>query len=744
MVIERQRKIRIFIQILAFVFFILIPLCSYAVLDSDKSPELSSDKLQDELNKQFKNALQLINIRSYKEAENILLTFVAQDLWLDKVYFLFGRLYKEQNFLDKAEDSFKKAAAHNYLLKDYALKLLADTYAAKKEYDKAVETLRQIQNKTLTQEAKQSEIASLLALKDEESAINVLSQYIKEYPGEWNYKLLLAQLLKNKERDKATSLFKETYINAGLSSADALKELEDMDAAKFTLEETLKRAENLLKNGSFESAETAFEKILKSIKDSVLKDKIRFSIGTCQFKQKKYSEAAKTFDLIKTPEAIYWRARAVYRADDTKDFEGIIKKFEKEYPWNQYLARLFILLADGKRRMGNLNEAEEIFKKVSNDFPEEAEDALWGIGWINYTNGNYRESEKIFSKLLSSKGNGRYLYWEAKSKEMLSKACMEQKAGLNTEDETNMLHINAKDNKNNPPSLPLRVMTFDKGGKGGLSGGNDACPDADTSVMYHSLLKDAGYYGFLAKRNLKEYNTINKTEFPKPKAPQGQVYKIIEALKSLEMNKEAVDEIRTAIRFAKSIEELKYLGEIAFELDEYRSVIYSVEGLTSKEVLPLAYPLGFWNIVKQASEREGMDPYIIVALIREESRFDPDALSQAGAIGLMQLMPFTAHEFKKELKIEVKNDSEIYNVKKNISIGTHYFSQLVKEFGILPLAIASYNAGEGTIRKWMLSSKHKDIEEFIEDIPYQETRNYVKRVMRSYWQYRAMNGLPIE
>src|SRR4030067_1182242 len=402
---------------------------------------------------------------------------------------------------------------------------------------------------------------------------------------------------------------------------------------------------------------------------------------------------------------MYWRARAVYRVDDTRGFEGIIKRLEKEYPGNQYLAKLLLLLADGKRRMGNLNEAEEIFKKVSNDFPEEAEDALWGIGWISYTNGNYKESEKIFSKLMSLKGNGRYLYWEAKSREMLSKECMSKKTGLDA--------------------------------------GNDACPDADTSVMYRSLLKDAGYYGFLAKRHLKEDNTINKIEFPKPKAPEGQVYEIIEALKFLEMNKEAVDEIRTAIRFAKSLEELKYLGQIAFELDEYRSVIYSVEGLPSKEVLPLAYPLGFWNIVKQASEREGIDPYIIVALIREESRFDPDALSQAGAIGLMQLMPFTAHEFKKELKIELKNDSEIYNVKKNISIGTHYFSQLVKEFGILPLAIASYNAGEGTIRKWMLSSKHKDIEEFIEDIPYQETRNYVKRVMRSYWQYRAINGLPI-
>src|SRR4030067_1643272 len=233
---------------------------TYASPNPDMPSEPSTDESQKELDRQFKNALQLVNMRSYKEAENILLSFVVHDLYLDKVYFLLGRLYKEQGFFDKAEDCFKKAAVNNYLLKDHALKLLTDTYIARKEFNKAVETARQIQNKTLIQEAKQSEIASLVALKDEETAVNVLSQYIMEYPFEWNYKVLLAQLLKNKERDKATSLFKEIYINAGLFSADALKELENMNAAEFTLEEALKRAENLLKNGRFESAETAFKK----------------------------------------------------------------------------------------------------------------------------------------------------------------------------------------------------------------------------------------------------------------------------------------------------------------------------------------------------------------------------------------------------------------------------------------------------------------------------------------------------
>ncbi len=766
--IERQRKIQIFIQAFAFVFFILISPCSYAVLNSDKSPELSSDKLQretliskedtkenkndpspiplpqgegvrgrvddgfsDELNKQFKNALQLINTKSYKEAENILLSFEDHDLWLDKIYFLFGRLYKEQNFLDKAEDSFKKAAAHNYLLKDYAFKFLAHTYVVKKEYDKAVETLRQIQNKTLIQEAKQSEIASFLALKDEEAAARALYQYIKEYPAEWDYRLLLAQLFKKSERDKAISLFKEIYISASPFSADALKELKGMNAAKFTWEEEFRRAENLFKNGSFESAEDAYKKIFKSVKDSTLKDKIRFSIGTCQFKQKKYSEAAQNFELVKTPEAMYWGARAVYRIDDTSGFERIIKGLEKEYPGNQYIPKLLLLLADGKRRMGDLSEAEGIFKKVSNEFPEEAEDALWGLGWINYTHGNYKESEKIFSKLTSSKGNGRYLYWEAKSREMLYKDCMLKKTDSNMAD--------------------------------------NACPEIDTANAYSSLLKDTGYYGFLAKRYLKEFNTTDKSELTlgnesyrrteiepseplereirnnisRSKVPDGQIYEMIEMLKFLEMNKEAVDEIKAAVRSAKSLEELKYLGQSAFELNEYKSILYSVEGLANKEVLTLAYPLGFWNIVKQASEKENIDPYIIVALIREESRFDPDALSPAGAVGLMQLMPFTAQRFKRALKIELTNDSEIHDVKKNIFIGTHYFSLLIKEFEVLPLALASYNAGEHIIRRWLLNSKHKDMEEFIEDIPYQETRNYVKRVLRSYWQYRAMNGLPI-
>lgn len=705
MYIEQTGKLRIFIQVFSFIFSILTCPLIYA-LDLDNPPVLSTDESQQQPEKQFKRAINFINIGSYEEAENILLSFVEDDLWQEKAYFLLGRLYKKQGFPDGAEKYLKKAAVQRFLLKDYVLKLLTDIYITKEEFDKAIETARQIQNKTLQQEAKQSEIAAWLALKNEEAVVKVLSQYIKEYPMEWNSKLVLARLLKNKgKRKKSISLFKDIYINADPLAADALKELEAMNAATFTREEMLKRAENLFEKGNFQKAEIIYKKVFKDMNDSDMKDKIRFAIGMCQFKQKQYDMAAKSFGLIKNPEAMYWKARALYRIDDMDGFERIIKKFRSEYPKNKYFAKLLFILADEKRRKGKFSEAEKIFKKILNDFPEKTEDALWGLGWMNYTNGNYKESEKIFSKLTSSvKSNGQYLYWKAKSREMLSKDCMLRKISLSTED--------------NP------------------------CPDVDAA--YSSLLKDSGYYGFLVRTRFKALNVLDNIEFSRPTIPEGEIYERIESLKFLDMGKEAVDEIKMALKFVKDPEEFRYLGHTAIDLGEYKSIIYFAEDLKNKEFLPLAYPLGFWDTIEEVAESQGIDPYLVVALIREESRFDPTAVSTAGAVGLMQLMPFTAHRIKKELKIRLKDSSEIMDVKKNIFIGIHYLSSLIREFREIPLAIAAYNAGENALKEWLLDSNHKDIEEFIEDIPYQETRNYVKKVLKSYWQYRAINGLSIE
>lgn len=709
MYIVQTRKMRIFIQVFSFIFFILICPLIYVAPGLDKPPVLSADESQRQPDEQFQKAINLINMGSYEEAENILLSFVANDLWQEKAYFLLGRLYKEQGFFDRAEDYLKKVVDQDFLLKDYALKLFADIYVAKEKFGKAIETARQIQNKALLQKAKQNEITALLALKKEKEAVRVLYQYINEYPEEWDFKLILAGLLKNSgKREEAIGVLKDIYINADSLVADALKELEAMDADVFTQEEILKRAENLFERGNFQEAEAAYKEILKDMDDSTMKEEIKFAIGGCQFKQKQYNMAAKSFGFIKSPEAMFWKAKALYRVDDKNGFDMVIKDFEKEYPGEEYLAELLLILADDLRRTDKLSESEEIFRKVLKDFPEKAEDALWGLGWMNYTNGNYKESVKYFSKLTSSiknKKHYKYLYWEAKSREMLAKNCMGQKANLNTKD--------------------------------------GVCPEEDNYV-YNRLSGDTGYYGFLAKMRFRGLETPDKIKVVRPEIPKGRVYERIETLKFLGMDKEAADEIKIVLKFTKNPQKFKYLGYTAIDVGEYKSIIYFVEEIESKEFLPLAYPLGYWDVVKKAAEDEAVDAYLIVALIREESRFDPMAVSMAGAVGLMQLMPSTAHKIKKELKIKLRDNSELYDVKKNIFIGTHYLSLLIKEFEEIPLAIAAYNAGENALKRWLFNSNHKDIEEFIEDIPYRETRGYVKKVLRSYWQYRTMEGLPLK
>jgi soluble lytic murein transglycosylase len=719
-------KIHIFIQIFSFMLIVFISSLVYAY-DIEKPPALSTDSLRDVKDEeQFKKAVNLINSKSYKEAEDILLNFVGDTLWQEKTYFLLGRLYKEQGSFDKAEKYLRKYAEPKFLLKDYTLKLLTDIYIAKEEFDKALEAARQIQNKTLLQKAKQSEITALLALKQEETLVKVLSQYIKEYPMEWDPRFLLAQLLKNIEKDKAISLFKDLYINATPLAGDALKELKAINADTFTLDELLRRADSLFEKSNFQRAEEAYREILKKIDNSMrdkpltLNSKLLFSIGMCQFRQKRYNIAAKNFGLVESPEAMFWQAKALYRIDDIEGFNGVIRQFERVYAKDRYLAELLLILADEKRRTGELNEAEEIFKRVLNEFPERAENALWGLGWMNYTNGNYKKSEKNFSKLTSfTKSNGQYLYWAAKSREMLSKDCTTQKINLNMEDGTN------------------------KGGEEEFPSENNICSDGGNDA-YGALLQDTSYYGFLAKARLNKLNVFDKIEIPKVRMPEGETYKRIEMLKFVGMNKEAIEEIKMALKSTKGSGEFKYLGQMAIELGEYKSIIYMVEDIPNEEFLPFSYPLGFWDIVKDAAESRGVDPYLVVAMIREESRFDPQAVSTAGAVGLMQLMSFTAHRVKEELKIELMDNSGLYDVKKNIFIGTHYLSLLIKEFKDIPLAIAAYNAGENALKKWLPNSNYKGIEEFIEDIPYWETRNYVKKVLKSYWQYRAMNGLPIE
>lgn len=248
------------------------------------------------------------------------------------------------------------------------------------------------------------------------------------------------------------------------------------------------------------------------------------------------------------------------------------------------------------------------------------------------------------------------------------------------------------------------------------------------------LAGQRSYYGFLAAY---ETNTPIKLNHRNYDIPQSEV-----------------DAIRNSNEFVK-IEMLYRNGFIPQARARWFSVIqdfndrqkyiaakiaqnwrwYDVAILTMKnnesyaDDVEIRFPILYGRAVKLASQKFNIDPALVMAVIRQESCFRQDAQSTVGARGLMQLMPTTAYLYYDRLKYTDKLVQNLYNSDRNIHIGTAHLAGLDREFAQLPMQIAAYNAGSGWVVKWMRSNRVSDIRLWIELIPWEETRNYVKQVL---------------
>lgn len=158
----------------------------------------------------------------------------------------------------------------------------------------------------------------------------------------------------------------------------------------------------------------------------------------------------------------------------------------------------------------------------------------------------------------------------------------------------------------------------------------------------------------------------------------------------------------------------------------------------------LMFPQNFLPEIKTWAERFGVKPELMLSIIRQESAFDPDARSRADALGLMQLLPSVARSLEKKTGIKLENDFDLFLPEKNIPFGAALLSQLNQKYnGQFILSVAAYNASEKAIRSWLKTKSIDDPLEFIEDIPYEETKGYVKLVLRNFIFYTRM-GQPDE
>jgi soluble lytic murein transglycosylase len=152
------------------------------------------------------------------------------------------------------------------------------------------------------------------------------------------------------------------------------------------------------------------------------------------------------------------------------------------------------------------------------------------------------------------------------------------------------------------------------------------------------------------------------------------------------------------------------------------------------------FPLAYWDSIKRYSAQRDLDPYVVAALIAQESTFDPQIRSVANAWGLMQIVPTTGRRLARAVGVRRFSIATLTNPDINIRMGTLYFSDLVRQFGGTYYALASYNAGENRVIKWKSERQGLDEDEFIDDIPFPETQNYVKRILGTAEDYRRLYG----
>ena len=198
------------------------------------------------------------------------------------------------------------------------------------------------------------------------------------------------------------------------------------------------------------------------------------------------------------------------------------------------------------------------------------------------------------------------------------------------------------------------------------------------------------------------------------------------------------------------------LAETLFHLGNYRAPIRFAErkiksaifnGTTATlppKIWRLSYPKGYWKQVLSNAQLFDLDPYLVLAVIREESRFNPKATSRSNAKGLMQIIPSTGRGIARKLNLSHYRSKKLYDAKLNIKMGTYYLSNLIKSFqNNAYLALAGYNGGPNRVKNYLKlwynnNLKVVDIDEFIESIPIRETRLYVQKVMGSYFEYKRL------
>lgn len=557
-----------------------------------------------------------------------------------------------------------------------AMAFLAQIYADSGELERAVQTFQRL-GETYPRDKQ-----AAIALRHSRELLARLADAAPPQPDP-------EQLLASIERLQEGQLWPE--IEARFLSLDK-RTLPATLAARVAL----KRAAVELRRGRFAEASALLQDTLQQHPQGAHLVELYYLLGSAYQRQSQAASSIQAYDMaLSQPATAPWTAKTLW---------ALARVHEGQQAWAKALA---------------------LYQRLGQEFPthEQAETSLWQAGWLLYRQKRYGDALSQFQDFAQRFPRSallpQVLYWQAQ----------------------------AAKNQSQPEAasrLWQRLV-------------------AEYPVHYYSTQAQIGLQAAGGRAVLPWTQDLPATPVPlhdpglspdtaakQPSRLQFHLLRVQE-LQHLQMYAQAAQELRLLAPLLPTTPAAQYVLA-GLQIDNQQRptafrILHSViEALSPAEVRGLPrefwtalYPQLFWPEVSQQAQATGINPYLVLSMIRQESAFHAGAISTSGARGLMQLMPATAQEVLSKLKLPAESASRLHDPQLSVLLGTTYFASLWQRYqGNIVLALAGYNAGPGRVARWREQWPGIPMDEFTERIPLDETRNYVKLILRNLMMYERL------
>jgi len=633
----------------------------------------------------------------------------------------------------KATPMLAKSKTRAGELTDYVRYFQAQAYAGSNEPDKVIATLADFDKNSpdsiFTRDAGVLKANALVSQELAGDAVKLLE--VKRLPTRADIELALGKAyLKTEQGAKGIEILRRVYFNFPLSfeATQAASALQAQAAGlEGTFGERRTRADLLAKGSRWADAAVEYRALATEAPEEE-RGNMQVMLGTAL---RRTGRAAEGKQLLESAQATgEYNARRLYllgemarSTDDETALKTNLDRMRQEAATSTFFQQALLSAGNWYLLRKDLDPAIDLYREAALRFPQGGTLSSymhWKAAWLTYRQNRIPDAKKAFEEQIELFPNGNEtpsaLFWRAKIAEAehdnaLARAWYAKCAqryrsfyyGVRSAQELKTLPAGDSETAGDArlAKIPAVIPPSEEAKQ-------TEAPADDLRVEKAKLLVNAGLVDFAVK------------ELQAEDGGQGANWATLEIARVY----------TTAGLYHRALQFLK------------RSVpnYYALEiSQLPRPYWEFLFPTPYWTDLRREAEENGLDPYLVASLIRQESEFNPVAISPANAYGLMQLLPSVGRSMARETKLRGFRTDRLLEPTVNLQLGTRYFKEIMDGYGgKMEYALAAYNAGTNRVADWQQNGPYRDMDEFVESIPFTETREYVQAITRNAQVYKIL------